>query len=150
MVLACCPDHHLAHATSLRLESLEGETFVAFDQNLAIRREIDRALRQRGVGIRVAMEFDNIEAIKRGVEACSGVSILPRPTLAREIEQGTLVAVPLADAGLLRPLAILHRRGRELTVAMRDFVEILLSGEGEQPVSRETVAAGEREAAVGP
>ena len=37
------------------------------------------------------MELDNIETIKRSVEAGLGVSILPAPTLAAEIRARTLV-----------------------------------------------------------
>ena len=40
-----------------------------------------------------ALEFDNIENIKRAVEIPSGVAILPEPTVAREVAAGTLVAV---------------------------------------------------------
>ena len=42
----------------------------------------------------VALEFDNIENIKRAVEIPAGVAILPEPTLAREVEAGTLVGGP--------------------------------------------------------
>ncbi len=43
--------------------------------------------------VRVALEFDNIENIKRAVEIQAGVAILPAPTVAREVGAGTLVAV---------------------------------------------------------
>ena len=63
------------------------------------------------------LEFDNIENIKRAVEIPSGVSILPEPSLAREVKAGTLVAVPIdgedSDDRLTRPLAIIHRRHGE-------------------------------------
>jgi hypothetical protein len=57
---------------------------VAFDADLSIRRAIDRFLRHHDVHVSVALEFDNIENIKRAVEIPSGVAILPsRPWRAR-------------------------------------------------------------------
>ena len=66
---------------------------MAFDADLSIRRAIDRFLRHHDVQVTVALEFDNIENIKRAVEIPSGVAILPEPTVAREVAAGTLVAV---------------------------------------------------------
>src|SRR6185312_12711403 len=74
---------------------------------------------------RVVMEFDNIETIKRAVEIGAGVAFLPQPTIAREVAAGTLAAVPLATDELVRPLGILHRRGKELGVTVRRFIELL-------------------------
>ncbi len=63
--------------------------------------------------MRVALEFDNIETIKRAIEIGAGVSLLPEPTIAREIESGSLVQIPLEGVALVRPLGIIHRRDRE-------------------------------------
>ena len=47
----------------------------------------------------MALEFDNIENIKRAVEIASGVAILPAPTLAGEVRAGTLARGPVPDRG---------------------------------------------------
>ena len=129
MVLACAPTHRFAGRERIALDELNGEPVVGFDSDLTIRREIDRALAGRNTEARVVMEFDNIETIKRAVEIGAGVAFLPEPTIAREVVAGTLVAVPLATGELVRPLGILHRRGKELGVTVRRFIE-LLRGDG--------------------
>jgi hypothetical protein len=71
------------------------------------------------------MEFDNIETIKRAIEIDAGASLLPEPTVLGEVHSGSLVAVPLDTDELVRPLGIIHRRGKEMsTVAMR-FIDLL-------------------------
>jgi DNA-binding transcriptional LysR family regulator len=79
------------------------------------------------------LEFDNIENIKRAVEIPSGISILPEPSLARELSAGTLVAIPIEgeDLGdrLTRPLAIVHRRQANLEPAAARFLELLIAGD---------------------
>jgi len=125
MVLAVPPSHRLASKQAVPVAELDGETFVTFDQDLSIRRAINRFLRKHDVSVTAALEFDNIENIKRAVEAGAGVAILPEPTLVREVETGALGAVRFLDASLARPLAILHRRGGELGLAAARFLSLL-------------------------
>jgi DNA-binding transcriptional LysR family regulator len=140
MVLACAPGHRLARAERVALEQLAGENLVAFDPDLPIRRHIDRVLEQHQCQANVAMEFDNIEAIKRAIEIDAGVGLLPKPTLLRELESGTLAAVPLASDDLVRPLGIIHRRGKELSGTARRFIDLLQS-DGQQPQAPQAESA---------
>jgi hypothetical protein len=87
------------------------------------------------------MEFDNIETIKRAVEIDAGIALLPEPTVLREVETGSLVMVPLDSDELVRPLGIIHRRGKELGSTTRRFIE-LLQNEGQQ-VCDDCFATGE-------
>jgi DNA-binding transcriptional LysR family regulator len=108
-------------------KEIAGERFIAFDKNLAIRRAIDRTLRQRGVKPNVAMEFDNIETIKQAIVIQSGISILPKSSVSREVENGALAAAPLDMAELVRPIGIIHRRQKLLTPVAGKLIEFLQS-----------------------
>jgi DNA-binding transcriptional LysR family regulator len=125
MVLVCAPQHRLAKQTSVRLEDLHDMPMVGFDAELEIRHEIDRALTSARVETSVVMEFDNIETIKRAIEIDAGVSLLPRPTVEREVAAGSLVALPLVDVELVRPVGIIVRRGKELGKTARRFLQLL-------------------------
>ena len=125
MVVVTHPSHRLARKRRVAPADLNGEAFVAFDHDLAVRRAIDRALKQHGVRVNVVMEFDNVETIKQAIGIAAGISILPRPTVLKEVEIRTLAAVPLAIPGLVRPIAIIHRRGKRLTPAVARFIELL-------------------------
>lgn len=126
-VLACQPGSPLSEEQQVPLEALEGAQMVAFERGLAIRGELDRLLSRAKVDAPVAMEFDNIENIKRAIEAGMGVSLLPAPTVAREVEAGTLIAVPLTDETIVRPLGIIHRSDRDPNETALAFVELLKS-----------------------
>lgn len=125
MVFVCAPEHRLARRKRIALEDLDGEGFIGFDDDLTIRREIDRVLHQHHLDVRYAMEFDNIETIKRAIEINTGVGLLPEPTVVHEVESGSLVSVPLAGDELVRPLGIIRRRGKELSPTARLFIEHL-------------------------
>jgi DNA-binding transcriptional LysR family regulator len=125
MVLVCAPTHVLASRRRVSLDELSGSKLVGFDSGLTIRREIDRVLELHETTVQVVMEFDNIETIKRAIEIDAGVGLLPEPTVLREVASGTLTAVPLDTDELVRPLGIIHRRGKELTTAAKRFIELL-------------------------
>jgi DNA-binding transcriptional LysR family regulator len=127
MVIVCYPHHPLANQRAASLDKLAGEAFVAFQSGLKIRDEIDRALSSQKVRVRAALEFDNIETIKRAIEIGAGISLLPQPTIARELESGSLVQIALEGVSLERPLGIIHRRDRKLNETARQFIQLLQS-----------------------
>jgi DNA-binding transcriptional LysR family regulator len=125
MVVVCHPTHRLARRKLIAPGDLNGENFVAFDPDLQIRKAIDRYLRQHEARVNVVMEFDNIETIKQAITIGAGVSILPRPTILKEVGNRSLAAAPLAKAELTRPLGIIYRRGKILTPTIARFLDLL-------------------------
>ena len=125
MVFVCPPGHRLARRGSVGGAELDGEAFVAFDRDLQIRKAIDRVLKGQGIQVNVVMEFDNIETIKQAIVLGAGVGILPDPTVRREVANKSLVAVPVAFSGLVRPIGIIHRRGQRFNRAVIRFVDVV-------------------------
>jgi LysR family transcriptional regulator, transcriptional activator of the cysJI operon len=141
LVLVCAPGHPLAAAKApaalrrraggdgarrrVSLQQLQGEPFVVFERDIPTRKTVDRILRAHRVAVRVVMEFDNIETIKRCVGVGNGISILPESTVVNEVAAGQLVSVELAEGPFVRQLAIVHRRGRVPTPAAREFLRLL-------------------------
>lgn len=143
MAVVVPPTHRFASAEAVPAAELDGEDFVTFDSGLAVRRQIDRWLRAAGVTVNVTHQFDNVENAKRAVEIGAGIALLPRPTVLREVELGSLAVVRLADASWTRPLGVVHRRNKKLSAAAKRFVEMLRSEAAPPPEGAETVAAGE-------
>lgn len=130
MVVVCHPGHRLARESSVDLKAIAGESFVAFEQGLAIRTAIDRALARSHAEVNVALEFDNMETIKRAIEIDAGVSVLPEASIRREIALGSLAKVAIAGQPLVRPLGIVHRRDRQLSELARQFISLLKADAG--------------------
>jgi len=128
MAAAVPPDHRLARRKRISVGDLDGEAFVAFDPDLAIRKEIDRFLRERDVRVEIAMHFDNIQMVKEAVALGHGVSILPDRTMQNEIEQGRLCAIALDAPELARTLGVLHRKRKKLNRAAKAFLAALPTG----------------------
>ena len=63
--------------------------------------------------------------MKRAVEIDAGVAIVPSATVNQEVSQGLLKKVRIRNISAMRPLAIVHRKGRVLTPAMKKFISLL-------------------------
>ncbi len=144
MVLVVWPEHPLASRSVVSVHEIDGQPFVTFTYDLKIRKRIGTWLRRSKVSVRIVHEFDSIEYIKRAVEIGAGITILPLPTLRRELESGTLVAIPFSDVEWYRPLGIIHKRRQSLTTPCRKFVELLLESERDEGVTEDRELTGVR------
>lgn len=127
MVVICPPGHPFADKPTISPAALKKERFIAFDPDLPTRQYVDRHFRENGVLLAHAIEFDNIETVKRAVEIEEGISVVPRASVEAEVKGGTLRAIPL-DPPLRRPVGILLKRNRPRTPALREFLALLQSG----------------------
>jgi Transcriptional regulator len=125
LVLITHPSHELAKLGEVELKSLIGQKFIGFDPDIPTRKAVDQIFRDNKLEIEPVMEFDNIETVKRAVEIDHGIAIVPQATVLQEAKQGSLAIVPFKGKEFSRPLAILHRKGRVLTPAMKKFIEVL-------------------------
>ncbi len=125
MVVAVSPYHRLAAKPELLPSDLNQEDFIAFDEDLPIRREIDRFLREQHVQVNITLHFDNLQMIKEAVAHGSGVSIVPARVMEAEIAQGRLVPIAIAAPELFRPVGIIHRRKKRFHGAAGAFLEML-------------------------
>lgn len=125
MAVAASPSHPIARKARVRPQDLEGMEFIAFDPELPIRREVDRFLRENEVRVEVTMHFDSIPEVKEALALGSSVSILPARMLTEEIKQGRLVAIPLEEPGLVRPLGIIHHKKKKFNRAVQAFLTLL-------------------------
>lgn len=136
MVLAVSPEHALAGRSEPVLpQALNGADFISFDEDLPIRRHMDRFLKEHGVEVNVALHFDNIQMIKEAVTHRVGISIMPARIMNDDIEQGRLAAVRIADATLFRPLGIIHRKKKRFHRVAQAFLDLLREGSGPDAVA---------------
>jgi DNA-binding transcriptional LysR family regulator len=125
LIVICHPQHALAKRGEVTVAELAGQKFIGFDPDIPTRKAVDQIFRDNHLEIEPVMEFDNIETVKRAVEIDHGIAIVPQATVVQEARQGTLAVLRFKGGEFTRPLAILHRKGRVLTPAMKKFIETL-------------------------
>ncbi|MDR3710897.1 MAG: LysR family transcriptional regulator [Capsulimonadaceae bacterium] len=126
-VVVVAPGNPLAALSGVRaiaVEEIAGAELVLMQPGTTMRTMADRIL--AGVNVGVSMELDNVEAIKKMVEARLGISILPLVAVRDEVRAGTLIALEIADVAVATQcIAAIHRRDKYLTASIRDLVALL-------------------------
>ena len=131
LIIVMSPEHRLTKKRSISMNDLSGVEFVAFERDIPTRKATDEILAKAGVEVQVVMEFDNVETVKRAIEINAGIAILPSSTVITESERNQLVIYKLEGGIHNRPLAVIHKKNRILTPALRSFVELMQNGEEE-------------------
>jgi DNA-binding transcriptional LysR family regulator len=121
LVVIASPAHPLVKRRRLRASALADEVLIARERGSGTREVAERALLERGVRPRYAMQLGSTEAIKQAVAAGLGLAIVSRATAADQVALGRLIVVPMADLRIERTLAELRVRGRALTGAAAAF-----------------------------
>jgi len=80
--------------------------------------------------VRVSMELDSTEMIKRFVAAGLGVSFMAESNCLEEIAAKRLRAIPLAPEPMLRKLGLVYRKDKALSRAALGFIEAVLAHSG--------------------
>jgi len=127
LVLVVSPDHELAKRKTVEIEELAGQKFIGFEPDIPTRKATDQIFKEADIEAEPVMEFDNVETVKRAVEINAGIAILPQTTVVREEAQGLLKVIRFKNKTYKRPLALIHRKGRVLTPAMKKLIELLTS-----------------------
>jgi len=130
LVLICGPDQELCKHKQIDIGSLDGQRFIGFERDIPTRKAVDKILRDHGVNPQYVMELDNIETIKRSVEADLGLAIVPRTTVENEVRGKTLCAINFTQS-YTRPIAIIYRKGKIFTIATRKLIEMLTESQAD-------------------
>ncbi|HEY0050827.1 MAG TPA: LysR family transcriptional regulator [Pyrinomonadaceae bacterium] len=128
LVLICPPDHEFAEREQVKSKELKGRDFVLFERDVPTRKATDKILKSYGVEVRKAAEFDNIETIKRAVEVGFGLAIVPQPSVMDEEKNKQLAVIQLAEKEWVRPVGVIYRSDRQLSIAAKKFVQLLENG----------------------
>lgn len=126
MVVICSNDHPFADKKSLPLAALDGIPFVTFEPGIPTRRAIDALFHEHGIHPDVRMQCDNIEILKRMVEIGMGVSLVPALSVRAEARVGGLRVITVADHKMMRPVAIVRRKGKSLSRAHQALLDLLV------------------------
>lgn len=127
LVLVVSPEHPFAKCKSVDIQEVAGQKFIGFEPDIPTRKATDIIFKEANIESEPVMEFDNVETVKRAVEINAGIAILPQTTVVREEAQGLLKVLKFKNQTYKRPLALIHRKGRVLTPAIKKLIDLLTS-----------------------
>jgi DNA-binding transcriptional LysR family regulator len=134
LVLVVSPQHQWSKRSTVQPKELAEDVLLLREQGSGIREVVERGLLLHGVRIRPLFTLTDNEAIKQMVMSGVGAAIVSAYSVRRELENGDLVQVAIADLDLKPQLSLIRRTDRQLSRAAQAFWTFLrpaLNEEGE-------------------
>jgi DNA-binding transcriptional LysR family regulator len=107
------------------------EYFLLLPKHGETRTRLDLWLEPVEEEVRISMELDSTEMMKRFVMAGLGLSFLAVSNCQEEIAAGKLHAIPLAPEPMVRRLGLIYRKDKALSKAALGFIQVVLDNVGE-------------------
>lgn len=124
LVVFCSPAHALASQGSATLAELAEQSWIVREPGSGTRETLDQALRHHHWPLKVRLELEHTEAIKRAVEFGLGIGCISRLALREAFRRGSLVAIKTPDLDLRRHFHFLWQRRKFQTAGMREFLAL--------------------------
>jgi len=147
LVMICAPTHALAAHASVTAREISDRPYVSREHGSGTREVVDEFFKNNGVNpddLHIEMELGSREAIKGAVEADLGIAIMSASTVSKEIQLGTLVAIPL-NPRLTRELSMVYAPQKfrsKLLDAFISFVEVKFQECGMETIPAKRLAKG--------
>lgn len=122
LVVFCSPQHPLARRKRLKAADLKDEKWCLQHRFSDTRRQFTLALLNHLPTLEVILESDSLNILRSAVEAGLGLGCLPRPCVARELDQMRLCALEIGDLDLTVPISIISRKDVRKSKHHEDFV----------------------------
>lgn len=114
--------HPWAKAGHAEHSDIPRQNYILYNKHSITFRIVEEYFRREEMTLNTFIELGSMEAIKELVKLGLGVSILAPWIARREIEEGSLVALPLGRRKLQRRWGILHWGGKHLNLAEETFI----------------------------
>lgn len=126
VVVAVPLGHPLADSRGVRMEQLEGASFVAMPPEYGMRQMLDEACAAAGFEPRVVVECQDLHTVTGLVSAGIGIALLPEQHSPQH--PADVAITPLLGAGAGREVGLIWAKGRPLSGPARDVRDALARG----------------------
>lgn len=119
--------HPWAQARHVERAEIPRQNYILYSKHSVTFRLIEDYFRREDMVLNTVIEAGSMEATKELVKLGLGVSILAPWIAKKELEEGSLVTLPLGRKKLSRRWGILHWRGKRLNLAEETFIGLCRS-----------------------
>lgn len=127
IVAVAPPQHPLCQREALLLQELTAWPLLVREAGSGTRRATERYCDQKHVSFAQTLELGSLEAQREGVLAGLGLALLPRHAVRRELADGSLRELPVAELPLRRSWCLVHPRGKYLSPVAQTFFAFMRS-----------------------
>ena len=122
LVVFSAPSHPLANQPKVTIEQLLQEPWILREKGSGTRATFDVAFHNNHSKLKIRLELEHTEAIKRAVESGLGIGSISRLALKDAFLRGTLVPISTPNLKLERFFYFLWHKQKYQTTGMREFL----------------------------
>lgn len=124
LVVFCAPNYVLANQVKVTLEQLLQQPWILREKGSGTRETFDRAFHGHHSKLKIRLELEHTEAIKRAVESGLGIGCISRLALKDAFSRGSLVPISTPGLDLGRFFYFLWHKQKYQTTGMREFLDL--------------------------
>ncbi|RYY75579.1 MAG: LysR family transcriptional regulator [Gammaproteobacteria bacterium] len=124
LVVFAAPDHPLARHTNLNLQDLANQHWILRERGSGTRQVFDAAMRHQLTNLKILLELEHTEAIKRAVESGLGIGCVSRLALKDAFKRGSLVPLEIPALDLKRQFNFVVHKQKFITTGIGKFLEL--------------------------
>jgi DNA-binding transcriptional LysR family regulator len=125
LTLIVHPKHPLTRKRAVSILDLTREPFILREEGSGTRQQIEEFMKNHGISTRqlhIALVLGSTESVKASVEAGTGVAIVSKWAVKKEVEDGRLKVVSLKEGGIPRTLSLIISKKKHLSHADKEFI----------------------------
>ena len=120
------PTHPWSKASIAATEEVAAQNFICNNSSSYCVRLLEKYFERDGIRLKCSMELGSLEAIKEMVKEGTGITALSPWAVRKELDERTLVALPLGKRKLKRNWCMLRAPGRKSGLADETFARFSL------------------------
>ena len=125
LCVICSPDHPFHLRTSVKLEELNGQTFVLREEGSGTRAKVEDILKANHINYFPQWNCSSFGAIKEAVMHNLGITIISPRVVRHELASGDLWSCRIEDDSFKRTFDLVYRQNKFFTGSLKRFVEII-------------------------
>jgi DNA-binding transcriptional LysR family regulator len=129
LVVMAPRDHPLVGKKNIPLADIANEPFIIREPGSGIRDATLKLFSAQNLRPLIRMELGSNEAIKHAIVAGLGLSVLSLHTLTLDGTDGPVAILDVEGFPIMRQWYIVHRKGKELSLVARTFLDFAVNSE---------------------
>lgn len=123
MQVVAAPDHPLVGKKKISAMQLADCNIITREKGSHIRNVLTRLLQEKGIYPKVKWSCTNVHTIKQAVMAGQGISLLSSLVVEKEVKNGQLCVLDVADLDGKRNMKLAIHKEKHISDVMEKFME---------------------------
>lgn len=125
LVIIVPPDHPFALRDRLEPQDLEGQVMIMHEEGSVFQEVIKTFMAKNGISLSMPITLSNNEAIKQAVEGKTGIAMMSRGVVGKELQAEKLAAIPVSDPPITRKFYLIHHKDKFLAKPLQDLIGMI-------------------------